>query len=296
MQHRIDSTFGAGMTEWVIQLIHPDPSQCSIELRFLRTLISGQLDADRCDYLLRDSHHCGVTYGTYDLDRLLDSIMVVEDQDGAVALAIDRGGVHVVESLILARYYMFSQVYFHRTRRLFDYYLGQFMSRVMPGFEPENLTAVLEWDDERVMSEVHARLDGGPEDVQTLARRLWFRGGDVGKHSVVFETHDFAGHRLAHRLAHEVEKLRAEFPECEIFADLDAKGRIHRFYIEGDQEDGDPLWVVTDRRRNILSLLTKQSHVVRDMPKWFRVMRVYARNEHGCLDELRSRLQHVTEG
>ena len=296
MQNRINAAFGPRMTEWVIQLIHPDPSQCSVELRFLRTLISGQLDADRCDYLLRDSHHCGVTYGTYDLDRLLDSIMVVEDPDGAVALAIDRGGVHVVESLILARYYMFSQVYFHRTRRLFDYYLGQFMSRVMPRFGPENLTAVLEWDDERVMSEVRARLDGGPEEVRTFARRLWFRDGDVGKHSVVFETHDFAGQRLAHRLAQEVERLRAEFRECEIFADLEARGRIHRFYKEGDPEDGDPLWVVTDRRKNSLSLLTKQSRVVSDMPRWFWVMRVYARKKHSCLEELRSRLQHVTEG
>ncbi len=221
--------------------------------------------------------------------------MVVEDPYGAVALAIDRGGVHVVESLILARYYMFSQVYFHRTRRLFDHYLGQFMSRVMPSFKPENLTAVLEWDDERVMGEVRARLYSGSEELRTLARRLWFRDGEVGKHSVVFETHDFAGQRMATILSQEVERLRAGFPDCEIFADLEARGRIHRFYREGDQEDGDPLWVVTDRR-NSLSLLTKQSRVVHDMPQQFWVMRVYARKHGACVEELRSRLQHVKEG
>lgn len=83
-----------------------------------RALIAGQIDADRADYLLRDSHHCGVQYGKYDLARLLVTLTVVENPtDGSPVIAVEEGGWHTAEALIIARYEMFTQVYFHHTRR-----------------------------------------------------------------------------------------------------------------------------------------------------------------------------------
>lgn len=85
---------------------------------FWKVIISSQLDADRGDYLFRDSLHTGVKYGLYDLDRLLVTITLGKDPEtDDVVLGIKEGGWHVAESLISARYQTFSQVYFHKTRR-----------------------------------------------------------------------------------------------------------------------------------------------------------------------------------
>ncbi|HET6246623.1 MAG TPA: hypothetical protein VFE47_02905 [Tepidisphaeraceae bacterium] len=94
-------------------------------LLIFRDLVSGQLDADRMDYLLRDSHHCGVTYGFYDIDRILDTLVFVQvgDQESpSLKVAIEPGGRHAAEGMILARYFMFEQVYFQKTRMAYDHH------------------------------------------------------------------------------------------------------------------------------------------------------------------------------
>ena len=95
-------------------------------------LISGQLDADRADYLLRDSLHIGVNYGIYDRNRLVNCITLGQsDEASDCFLAIEDGGWHVAESLVIARYQMYSQVYFHPVRRAFDYHVGQATKEVL---------------------------------------------------------------------------------------------------------------------------------------------------------------------
>lgn len=98
----------------------------SANLLIFRDLVSGQLDADRMDYLLRDSHHCGVTYGFYDIDRILDTLVFVrvgENEDvPELKVGIEPGGRHAAEGMILARYFMFEQVYFQKTRMAYDHH------------------------------------------------------------------------------------------------------------------------------------------------------------------------------
>ena len=86
------------------------------EKPFLTTLINSQIDIDKFDYLLRDSHYAGVKYGIYDLDRLLDSLFVKDDGELVV---LDKG-FFTVEQFVLARYLMFGQVYIHKTKRCFE--------------------------------------------------------------------------------------------------------------------------------------------------------------------------------
>lgn len=87
-----------------------------------RGLITGQLDADRMDYLRRDSHHLGVKYGLFDTERVLSTLTFVQSAStGEPLLAIEEGGLLAAESLILARYYMFNQVYYHKVRRYLDH-------------------------------------------------------------------------------------------------------------------------------------------------------------------------------
>lgn len=88
-----------------------------------KELISGQLDADRADYLLRDSLHLGVSYGIYDRNRLVSCMTIGKTETDAPVLAIEEKGWYIAESLVLARYQMFSQVYFHKVRRIYDYHI-----------------------------------------------------------------------------------------------------------------------------------------------------------------------------
>jgi len=122
---------------------------------FWRTLLSSQLDADRGDYLLRDAAHIGVKYGIYDYPRLINTISLEREleeklEENKLVLGVDEGGWHVAEEFILARYLMFTQVYFHKTRRAYDHHLRCVLQSFLPDgtFPPPNeMDEFLEWDD-----------------------------------------------------------------------------------------------------------------------------------------------------
>ena len=125
---------------------------------FLHEILSGDLDSDRTDYLQRDSLYCGVRYGRFDNERLIETLTWTEDMTGGnPVLAIDKDGIHAAEGLLLARYFMFTQVYFHRVRRAYDYHLSQALGGILPeGKYPdsEHLDEYLEWDDSRAYEEL----------------------------------------------------------------------------------------------------------------------------------------------
>ena len=83
---------------------------------YLAKSVSGTLDVDRCDYLLRDAHSTGVRYGDYDLPWLFRSLRFSPAREGqAPGLAIDGAkGLPAIEAFILARLFMFQQVYLHK--------------------------------------------------------------------------------------------------------------------------------------------------------------------------------------
>ncbi len=85
-----------------------------------RAIISGPLDVDKLDYLLRDNYFTGVRYGLFDLDKVIASFTRVVIGSDEVTLGIDEEGVHAIEQLLFAKYYMNSQVYSHRIRRITD--------------------------------------------------------------------------------------------------------------------------------------------------------------------------------
>jgi HD superfamily phosphohydrolase len=96
--------------------------------RLLAQIVSGELDVDKMDYLLRDSLFCGVRYGNYDLPRLLDTVAPIRDPDrDEWGIGIVEGGVHALEALVLARYYMFTQVYFNVTGKALELHLSQYL-------------------------------------------------------------------------------------------------------------------------------------------------------------------------
>jgi uncharacterized protein len=84
----------------------------------LQRLISGSLDLDKLDYLRRDALMCGVSYGDIDVDRLLNSLVLVNDPDsGGLTVAIAEKGLSALESLLFAKYQMYRNVYWHHAIR-----------------------------------------------------------------------------------------------------------------------------------------------------------------------------------
>jgi HD superfamily phosphohydrolase len=81
-----------------------------------RDIVSGETDADKLDYLPRDSYFAGVAYGKCDLTRLIDTMVVMGDPAAQTYLGFKSNGVFAVEGLVLARHHMFRQVYAHKTR------------------------------------------------------------------------------------------------------------------------------------------------------------------------------------
>ncbi|MCL4355127.1 MAG: HD domain-containing protein [Nitrososphaerota archaeon] len=79
---------------------------------FMNEIVAGGLSADMMDYLPRDSYFTGVEYGKVDIQRVIDSMRVVEGH-----LVIDDTALYAFEALLLARYEMFKAVYFHKTVR-----------------------------------------------------------------------------------------------------------------------------------------------------------------------------------
>ncbi|AEG58487.1 HD domain-containing protein [Desulforamulus ruminis] len=127
------------------------------EEQLITNIFSSELDSDKMDYLLRDSLFTGVKYGYYDLDRVLN-VLNLFPKDGGWIVGVDHDGVQAVEGLILARYFMFAQVYLHRTRRIYDKIMVNLLKDLLLEKNgkkrlPTNPEKFILWDDDAVLQE-----------------------------------------------------------------------------------------------------------------------------------------------
>ena len=99
-------------------------------LPYLAKAVSGTFDVDRCDYLLRDAHATGVRYGEFDLPWLLRSLRFDEGQQPGLAIDGPKG-LAAIEAFILARFFMFQQVYFHKSTRAAEWMIGAILRRAV---------------------------------------------------------------------------------------------------------------------------------------------------------------------
>ncbi len=110
----------------------PEKAAAIIEGKFqpaaLAQLVSSQLDVDRMDYLLRDSLMTGAKYGVFDLEWIINALAIDEAGDRVYVTA---RGLYAVEEYLQARYYMFRQVYFHRTLRSAEAVLRSILRRAL---------------------------------------------------------------------------------------------------------------------------------------------------------------------
>jgi len=112
--------------------------------RLRRSILSGPIDIDKMDYLVRDSQHCGVPYGRhFDRNRLINSLVVNEAGDG---LAITSKGKTAAEMMVFARYVMFTEVYWHHAVRSATTMFARAFFELMPKLRIETLFRLPEPD------------------------------------------------------------------------------------------------------------------------------------------------------
>jgi HD superfamily phosphohydrolase len=154
-------------------------------------VVGDSFGADRVDYLLRDSINLGVAYGRFDHERLIHTLRILpaatEERGESVAkaerepqLGIERGGLEAAEALWLARYFMFSQVYFHPTRLIYDQHLRDFLAAWLPdGRFSTDVAGHLRLTDAEVAAAMRAaeRDDSAPghDAARRILRRDHFR-------------------------------------------------------------------------------------------------------------------------
>lgn len=132
------------------------------ENSLLCDMVSSQLDADRLDYLLRDSYFCGVTYGNYDFRWLLHCLTIIR-LNGEERLGITYKGIGVVEQYLMARRLMIRNVYQHAKKHGIEFLLQEFLKHVVMGIAENFYFGKLESNDLiSFLKEVHLYNDRMP--------------------------------------------------------------------------------------------------------------------------------------
>ncbi len=206
----IDEELGGGTAE-LVAAIAAGEDVMDRDAILLKEILTGDIGSDRLDYLRRDSLHLGVAYGHFDIARYVRGLQLLVDPDsGALQLMIKDGAVQAVEGILLARYFMFLQVYFHRTRRVLDHHLADAIEQLLPqGQYPDDLLEYLQWDDNRILSEFRIRSDD--ELVRRVLSRTYYRH--------VFETLEHPGPQDIERYDWLRERVTVVFGADSLFFD-----------------------------------------------------------------------------
>ena len=221
----------------------------------LRQVVSSELDADRMDYLLRDSFYTGVNYGNYDLDWLVGHLGA-HVHDGVAELALESRAIFAFEDFLLSRYHMFLSVYYHRTPICFDRMLRLYYREAPGEFEiPHDAAAYLRCDDVSLLSVLRGSKSRW---AQRIANRRPFR--------LLIEANPYdTGYDLVDIVG------RLERAGIEHFA-TESLGMVSKYFGEG--ETTQRIWVhVPDQRRFVA--LEEYTPLFRRYENQVRIARIY---------------------
>ena len=180
---------------------------------------SAPADADRMDYLERDSKSCGVAYGVFDRNRLLKTFLCyrgVEEESETYRLGLKLSGYRAVENFIQARFELFVQIYYHKTNRAIEMMLHEIseiakekeFSVVETACLQSLVDAYVELSDERFLNDLRGtsgtRAAIQDETINRIAndihdRKLWHRIIDFQEHQISPERKGLLRDNLAAR-------------------------------------------------------------------------------------------------
>lgn len=228
----------------------------------LRALVSGELDADRMDYLMRDSFFTGVNYGRYDFEWIVSNLNAAES-DGRAVLALSRAAAFAFEDFLLSRYHMFLSVYYHHTSVSFDHMLRRYYEEAPGELEiPARTEAFLECDDVAL----HMRLRGSQN---RWAKRLVERRGF--KRVAEFTERD-EGYDLP-----QLERALTA-AGVEHFS-VESRGVLSRYFDDGEQ----PSLFIIDVSSGRLTPVAQYTPLYQRFASAVRLSRVYVRPDQEAI-------------
>ena len=236
------------------------------EKKLVVSLISSQIDADRMDYLQRDAYFTGVSYGQFDMERILRVMRPREDQ-----VVIKKSGMHAVEDYIMSRYQMYWQVYFHPVSRSAEVNLTKILHRAKQLFEenysfkyePIHFTSIF---NEKVTLEDYLKLD---ESVILYYFQIWQEEADpilsdlcrrfVNRN--LFKFAEFDPAKEYKKLAELGSLFRTAGLDPEYYLVVDSSSDLpYDFYRPGEEEERLPIHLLMSNGE--LRELSRESEIV----------------------------------
>jgi uncharacterized protein len=263
----------------------PERVASIIEGRFqpaaLGQLVSSQLDVDRMDYLLRDSLMTGAKYGIYDLEWIINALQIDEEND---RIFVAARGLYAVEEYLQARYYMFRQVYFHRTLRSAEAVLRSVLRRALklledgqevwcaPGtpFEkvlrrqPLSLSEHLEMDDSDVLFHIKQWQRSDDAILSDLSRRF------TGRRLFKAIDMDMPEQERASFLAAARDEVARAGYEPEYYFIEDHAGDVpyYNYYTPAGAEPKARIYVEDGYARPVIREISEVSEAVRGLQRY----------------------------
>ncbi len=223
----------------------------------LTQLVSGEMDADRMDYLQRDSFFAGVSYGKFDQSWLLENLSFEVVADRAL-MALSHRAVFAFEDFLLSRYHMFVSVYYHYIPVGFDTMLLRFYAEAPEDFTlPADAEAYAASDDVALWSALRRSTNVW---AQRIAQRQAFRR--------LLETHVEPA-----RVDIDALSLRLDEAGIEHFVSLD-RGVLSKYYGRGIADR--PIYVV-NRDLNEVRPIDEYSRIYERYAQPTKLIRIYCR-------------------
>jgi uncharacterized protein len=235
--------------EWICYLMGKGYTEPVAEhppwLAHLKPLLSGIYTADNMDYVLRDAYMCGVAVGPIDIERIIYYSFFSDK-----GLTLDRGGIQAFIMFLNARFYMYTNVYYHRTTRGIDLHLKEIFRDTMRLIFPYDLRR-----------DLHPYLHMTEWTLLEEVSR-WEHADDVDKKALAQEWRQILDRRLKWRMSHEVvldifepqrgrSFMKAEDVEHRVRELLPPDLRGFPFKIDMAQQDPRPLNPIGMRDRQI---------------------------------------------
>ncbi len=272
--HQVLEGAEAGLSNMVAEVI-----QKTFTNRLVVSMVSGQLDADRLDYLMRDSVATGVDYGTFDLARIIRVMRPLSNR-----LVVKKSGIHTVEAYLLARYFMYWQVYFHPVSRAGEVLLRAILERAQaligegrppvathPALFPflsgqATFEQYLTLDDASLMNAFSVWQDGGDPILADLSRRFLDRR--------LFKEYAWPG-ALDCKLGAVRELVRDHDWDPNYYCIVDETGTVYYDYYLGGQRVPTPdnaIWLY-DQMSGLLTEMSSLSHPIQAIAEEHRPVR-----------------------
>jgi HD superfamily phosphohydrolase len=241
--------------------------------KYLQQIVKSGIDADKLDFIKRDNFHSGAGYGNIDIDRLVNTMEVYEED-----LAINMTALHTFELFLLARVKSFEAIYFHKTLRIAQLMLLKAIEKYIEknGFPSKlELDEYLKFDDFRLW--IKLAEDNSSKDIMERIERR-----DLIKE--VFEKRFLSKESLGN-IVKELDKIKesiiakANINEDELFIDLSILPSVpyHGAY-EYDPFEIPIVKVEEDKK--IKYSLTELSPWVESIKGYLNILRVYTERKH----------------